>query len=278
MTILIALIAALACSLGLYAVLPWRDTKTGTLRVMGLQDERTLIETRSQARTLVRRAFPQLSHWLYWARVRGEWVGWTEETIVAAQLGVGVATLVLVRMLQLPSSPLVIAFVSLSFIILINRLHSGYQHAARQVAQDLPMVAMAIATVAERGVPPEQALRRISEVTAEGTLVSRWIAEVLSTHPASLPLSDWLAEQAQRSGISSLVSFALTLQSLSRRGQGVNEFYTLAQQTVNSYVASVQQRVKQLDNQMSLLVSVFFFLPYVALVAAPLLQGVMSIL
>ena len=278
MTILIALTAALACGLGLYAVLPWRDTKTSTLRVMGLQDERTLIESRSQARTLVRRVFPQLSHWLYWAHVRGEWVGWTEETILAAQLGIGLATLALVRMMQLPATPIVIAFVSLSFIILINRLHSGYQAAAHQVAQDLPMVAMAIATVAERGVPAEQALSRISEVTAEGTLVSRWIAEVLSTHPVSMSLPDWLAEQAQRSGIPSLVSFALTLQSISQRGQGVNEFYTLAQQTVNGYVSSVQRRVKQLDNQLSLLVSVFFFLPYVALVAAPLLQGVMSIL
>ncbi|HHS97359.1 MAG TPA: hypothetical protein ENK08_05590 [Chloroflexi bacterium] len=224
------------------------------------------------ARTLVRRVFPQLGRWLYWEQVQGRWRGWTEETVLAAQAGLGLAALGLALAARLPAL-LSTALVTLASVALVNRLHSRFQEARKRIEQELPLVAMALATTAERGVPIAAALRHLAAVEGETVLFPRWLTNAMASCPAATPLTEWLREQARRSGIPALVGFAGTLHTIEQRGRGHEELYTLARQVTNAYLAGVQRRVKQLDDRLSLAVGLFYFVPYVILVVAPVMAG-----
>ncbi|HIE38154.1 MAG TPA: hypothetical protein EYP77_03635 [Anaerolineae bacterium] len=273
MALIVGVMAALAVGLGTYALLPQRDPRAAVRQVAGLEGRAALVAARARARTLVRRVLPQLSRWLYWEQVQGRWQGWTEETILAAQAGVGLAALALVYLAQIPASLLSVALVTLASVSLVNRLHSRFQDARKRIEQELPLVAMALATAAERGVPIATGLRHLAAVEGE-TLFPRWLTGAMASRPAAVPLTEWLREQARRSGIPALVGFAGTLHTIEQRGKGHEELYTLAQQVTNAYLAGVQRKVKQLDDRLSLVVGLFYFIPYVALVVAPIAAGV----
>lgn len=271
MTWIAALLVGIAAALVVYSILPRRDYRAAARQIAGIRDD-SVAPVRVRARTLVRHVFPQLSRWLYWAQIQGNFRGWSEETVVLAQATMGLAGLGLALLLQLP--PLfAAALVGFSSVFIANRLHSGFQSAQRRVEQELPLVAMALATTSERGVPIPVALRHLAALEGKQTLAPRWLTHVLASCPAAVPVLEWMQEQARRAGIPALVGFAGTLRTIEERGKGHEELYTLAAQVTGAYLAGVQRRVKQLDDRLSLAVGAFFFLPYVALIAVPVLFG-----
>ncbi|HEY77437.1 MAG TPA: hypothetical protein G4O00_14870, partial [Thermoflexia bacterium] len=261
MALVVGAMVTLAVGLGVYALLPQRDPRAAVRQVAGLEagGQATLVAARARARTLARRVFPQLSQWLYWEQVQGRWRGWTEEAVLVAQASIGLAALALVYLAQIPASLFSVALVTLASVSLVNRLHSRFQDARKRIEQELPLVAMALATTAERGVPVATALRHLAAVEGKGVLFPRWLTNAMASCPAAVPLTEWLQEQARRSGIPALVGFAGTLHTIEQRGKGHEELYTLAQQVTNAYLAGVQRRVKQLDDRLSLVVGLFYF-------------------
>lgn len=208
---------------------------------------------------------------LYWAQRSGAWLGWDEVSFTGLRL----AGATLGLLLMAPSSPaLAVAGVVLGGwlpgLLLAGRARRG----ERAFRRELPHLAHLLAMLVASGLSVAQALERIA---AQPGLASGWFAEGLAQARGQRPL-EVLLRRAQETGIAELANLIAQLGELERTGTGVEVVLEgLATDMSTAYRAEVLRRAKAIGSQLILPILVFYLLPYLVAIGAPMAASILGL-
>jgi Flp pilus assembly protein TadB len=230
---------------------------------------------------LIPNYFKQLESNLYWAAfVSKAWVGKTPAWVIGRQLlmaaGLGGAAFWLLR------QPLaLVAGAFAGWMLMAADLGSTADGVRKRIAQEMPEFLQLMAAESASGAGLDTVIARSAE--GEG-YVAAWLRRVLSiAHGRSLfPTGESgeegvLFQEARRSGHSYLISFAVQL-GFAVQGTQVREaLVTLAKQFADTYIGHAEMRAEQLAEKLGLMVSIFYFLPFLVvilvIVGLPIMQA-----
>ena len=217
---------------------------------------------------------------LYWAAFNDpSWQGkspaWIvgRQVLVAVALGAASATL-------LGSSLGLLVGAGLGWILMQADLAGKAEQVRRRITLELPEFLQLMAAESASGAGLETILSRA--VQGEGSLPA-WLRRVLGIArgrellPSAQSGEGVLLQEAERSGHSDLVSFAVQM-GFARQGTQVRDTLThLAVQFSDAYVGQAEIRSERLANSLGILVALFYFLPFLLVIliviGLPLVQA-----
>ena len=215
---------------------------------------------------------------LYWAQLDGKWLGWSEVEFWSLRLAVIVVGLFLGGVLGRGN---VVTTLGLPFALLFfldARLKAPANRAMRQVERELPEIAQMMALLVGMGKPVVEALRMVS---GSKGMTARWLQRTMASKPPDRPLlaevrgeKGFLREEAERSGHSGLINFAVQLDLLKSSGTGADILLgSLAQSVAAEYLGRLEIQAEQIGDKMVMPMLIFFFVPYLVGLMAPLILG-----
>lgn len=214
--------------------------------------------------------FKQLESNLYWAAfVSKSWQGRTPAWVIGRQALVGAALGGAAWWLL--GSPMALAAGAFAGWMLMSAdLDSTAGAVRKRIAQEMPEFLQLMAAESASGAGLDTVLSRAA--LGEG-YVAAWLRRTLDTaHGRSLFPSGEdgepgvLFQEARRSGHSYLISFAVQLGFAVRGTQVRAALTTLAKQFSDAYVSQAETRAEQLAEKLGLMVSIFYFLPFLVVI------------
>lgn len=215
---------------------------------------------------------------LYWAQLEGKWLGWSEVEYWGLRLALMAIGFFAGSALSKGSIVIILGLPFALLFFLDARLKAPANRAMRQVERELPEVAQLLALLVGMGKPVIEALRTVS--SGRG-LVARWLQRTMATRLPDRPLlaevrgeKGWLREEAERSGHSGLINFAVQLDLLKSSGTGADILLgSLAQSVTAEYLGRLEVQAEQIGDKMVMPMLIFFFVPYLIGLMAPLILG-----
>ncbi len=213
---------------------------------------------------------------LYWARFQGQFVGWTGAMFYALVLLLGVGGF-MVGLMLFRNRMLLALLVGLVGVLLpYRRLRKASEGALRQIRRMLPDFADRIALEVVGGATIESALRNVLDYPG---LLGEFLRRCdLEAGTLGARLLDTARRRAGETGIPELLSLFVKLSEIERQGvDAAQRIVGLAQDMRRIYLSGVRERAKALGGKMVPVLLIFFVLPFIALVVAPLLSGVLKL-
>lgn len=215
---------------------------------------------------------------LYWAQLEGRWLGWSEAEYWGLRLALAVVGFFLGSILGKGNVAIVVGLPFALLFFLDARLKAPANRAIRQVERELPEIAQLLALLVGTGKPVAEALRAVS---SGRSLTARWLQRTMAARPPDRPLladvrgeKGWLREEAERSGHSGLINFAVQLDLLKSSGTGADILLgSLAQSVTAEYLGRLEVQAEQIGDKMVMPMLIFFFVPYLIGLMAPLILG-----
>ncbi|GEM_PF-3430431 len=220
-----------------------------------------------------------VDHKLYWAHRAGKWEGWRSIDVWGLSLLAGTTGALLITLLS--GSVLYGGMAGLLlFFYPTQKLDTDYQKVVNEVLRELPGAMHNVALVVESGASIEEALRRVS---VRKSAFSSWLRGVLSKGAVEPIFSNprvgvkgALLKEAERSGSEELVFMAVQLDLIYQRGTNIWELLDeLALKVSEKRWKRMEEKVEGLENKLTLVVTIFFFLPYVVLILYPPFRSIM---
>lgn len=215
---------------------------------------------------------------LYWAQLEGRWLGWSEVEYWGLRLALIVVGLSAGTVLGRGNLIIILGLPFALLFFLDARLKAPANRSMRQVERELPEIAQLMALLVGMGKPVIEALR----IIASGrSLTARWLQRTMASRPPDRPLlaevrgeKGWLREEAERSGHSGLINFAVQLDLLKSSGTGADVLLgSLAQAVTAEYLGRLEVQAEQIGDKMVMPMLIFFFVPYLIGLMAPLVLG-----
>ncbi len=291
MFLLVALLAALWLSYTAYRLVPisaeYWQVRLGTV----LSDEPPVVIplwkqllapfSALALRFTPTRALLQTRTQLYWAQRGGHWQGWSESDVWGLRIALALGGLAYGVMIGSPLATLVAG--AFGFLFPGMRLDSQSERLQRRLTRDLPEFAQLLVLLSATGTSLSEALRRLSE--GEGH-TARWLRETLALaagKPLFTPLSAGdvgvLRQRALESGHLPLINLTVQLDLIEQKGVGARELLNdLADTVAGEYHAAVETRANALGSKLIFPVMLFYFLPYLFALLAPLMGGVAGLI
>ncbi len=220
---------------------------------------------------------------LFWLQLDGQWTSWTAEEIWAVRLAGAVAGS-LIGLLQPPGLLRILPAVIL-FLLPGQMLSTAYEKTSRRVRRELPEFAQSIALQAAIGKGVLEALTNLLEAD---TSLSRFFGWAMATCPKGTPVLNphiddpqpgWIVRQAQTAGLREVISLAVRVEQVARRGVEVDLLLNdVAELAASDYNAEVAARAQQLDNQLSVPLTLGLFFPYIALLILPFVSSLNALM
>lgn len=229
---------------------------------------------------LIPRYFKRIESDLYWASFSApSWASKTPAWIVGRQALMAAALGALAAWTLESSLGLLLGGFA-GWSLMRADLSAKADRVRKRISQELPEFLQLMAAESASGAGLDTVLARAAQ--AEGALPA-WLRRVIAiAHGRSLVASretgsGILLKEAETSGHSDLVSFAIQL-GFARQGSQVREILTrLATQFSDAYIGQAEVRTERLANTLGLLVAVFYFLPFLVvilfIVGVPLIQA-----
>lgn len=213
--------------------------------------------------------FKQIESNLYWAAfVDKSWQGKTpawvtgRQVLVAAALGG--ATWFLLR-----DGFAMGAGLFAGWMLMAADLNSTADRVRKRISQELPEFLQLMAAEAASGAGLDTVFSRVSQ--AEG-YTAAWLRRVLSiAHGRGLFPTSEIGEgvlllEANRSGHPYLISFAVQMGFAVKGTQVRESLVTLARQFSDTYIGQAEMKAEQLAEKLGILVSIFYFLPFLVVI------------
>jgi Flp pilus assembly protein TadB len=209
---------------------------------------------------------------LYWAQLAGGWSGWSAGDVwalrlVLAGLGLGYGLLWASK----PIAGAGAGAVGLFFPSM--RLHGQAEKTRRRFLRELPDAAQNLALLAAVGVSVGEALRRLAE--GQG-LVSQWVRETLALAAGQQLLSSSeqeggvLRRRAEESRLPALINLAVQLDLVQRSGTSAGQLLgDLATNVAQGYESEMAERAEKLGATLVFPTMIFYFIPYIVAILAP---------
>ena len=291
MFLLVALFAATWLSYTVYRLLPvsaeYWQSRLGTILSDDPPVERPLWKqvlapfSALAMRFMPTRALLLTRTQLYWAHREGHWRGWSESDVWGLRIALALVGLAYGVMVSSPLAAIVAG--AFGFLFPGMRLDSQAERLQRRLTRDLPEFAQLLVLLSATGTSLSEALRRLSEGDSH---TARWLRETLALaagKPLFTPLGaseiGVLRQRALDSGHMPLINLTVQLDLIEQKGLGARELLNdLADTVAGEYHAEVETRANALGSKLILPVMLFYFLPYLFALLAPLMGGVAGLI
>jgi hypothetical protein len=213
-------------------------------------------------------------HHLQWTHLGGFFTDWTIGGLVSRAVMYGMAGVIYAVLVDAPvfwlTVPVLFAF---PFI----RVRSKAREVKKQVRRALPELATLVAAEMTAGNAADQALARASELTGPlGHLLSRAMAEGRTTGKAlfsrSREIKGVVVTYLSDLGMPELMAFASQLDLVASKGAAGPELMeNIARGLAREHRMRVMKAAEELESDLVLPATLFFFLPFVAAIMIPLM-------
>ncbi|MDW8029267.1 MAG: hypothetical protein RMK94_12845 [Armatimonadota bacterium] len=212
-------------------------------------------------------ADPALADDLRLIQVFGKMRAWRPEDLAAARLALalpGLAFLVLGPRALFLALPLALA----GYLLPRNHVAGEAERLRRQLFRETPDAAETLAFLVSLGLPVDEALRRMAEGRSA---FARLLRAGIAACPPGVPLAAHLSEWVRFTREPSLAQLFHRLGEIARRGVGDRTLLgDLASAAAAAYEAGILARAERLDATLTVPVGLFYFLPYLGLILAPM--------
>lgn len=216
---------------------------------------------------------------LRWAQRGGQYLGQSLGGVVFQGLLFAGLSLLVVLVNPAPVSFLLPVG---AFAYPLVRLRSKANTVRKRVFRTLPETAALIAAELAAGTAPDVAVARASAIPGPLSMLLREAVEVSRSSGRPLfsrkPISGALVEVMGASGFPALHAFGSQLDLVASKGvAGAALMAEIARALGQEYRAKLQSEVEKLDSRLVLVVALFFFVPFVALLLFATLGPVLAI-
>ncbi len=218
---------------------------------------------------------------LPWAHLGGKWMKWQAEEIIGLSLaGAGIA--LAMGLVAFNGGLIALAVAGLGFYIPVLLVRSAANDLKRIFRRQLPEMVQVIAAEVGAGASIETALARLADSpTVVGLIFSDLMAR---TRGKALFSTDDHAEPALQTAaahwnVSELTSLIAQLNLVHRRGvYGAEVLSALAKRTATTYLGERERKAESLENDLLMPLTLFFFVPFLAMVLGPIFAQLFSVL
>lgn len=216
---------------------------------------------------------------LKWAQRGGQYVGQSLGGVVFQGLLFAALGALVLLVNPAPAAFLVPAG---AFAYPLVRLRSKANTVRKRVFRTLPETAALIAAELAAGTAPDVAVARASAIPGA---LSVLLGEAVETSRSTgrplfsrKPISGTLVEVMRESGVPALHAFGSQLDLVASKGvAGAALMSEIARALGQEYRAKLQSEVEKLDSRLTLVVAMFFFVPFVALLLFAALGPILAV-
>ena len=290
---LIALLSALTAGSLAYAV-------TGGLSLSGSLVSRKLKNVSGQGREettwrkigLRARRSPSLGRYLPigrveadlpWAHLSGKYRTWQVDEIVGASL-VGASLGLIVGLVAFEGGLIALAVAGLGFYIPILLVRSAANDMRRTFRRQLPEMTQILAAEVGAGSSMEKALERLADSpTAVGLIFGDVLARAKSEGKALFSSEEnsdcGLVDAAAYWRVPDLTKLVAQIDVIHLEGvYGAQKLSSLARRVATEYLGERERKAESLENDLLLPLTLFFFVPFLAMVLGPIFVQLFSVL
>jgi len=210
-------------------------------------------------------------HKLYWANFAGSWLGWNEVELWTLSVVLAVVAAVVFM-----SDPLIaLMSAAIAGVAPTVLLGNVARQTERAIVRELPDALYLLAAMVSANIVLPDALRRLTEYRG---VLARWLAIALArSHGGNMVAA--IRAEAEQSGLPRLMALATKLELIEARGAAgsSNLLRALADDQAREYEREAERRAKELGNELLVPMMLFFFMPYLIVIGAPLLANILSL-
>lgn len=216
---------------------------------------------------------------LKWAKIGGYYTTWTVGGMFFRGVGLAILTIGLIFVFN---GPLVAWFLSLVMIILPYVFVRGKaEDTKRQVKRLLPETVTVIAAEMDVGSTAAQAVSRAAELPSPlGKILYQAVAKATQGGKAMFShgsVQGILVEEIEKYKMAELTRFALQLDRVASKGVDASRVMVdIAKGLAREYRSHVQQTAANMDTELLIPMTLFFFLPFIVSILMPVMTAFIS--
>jgi tight adherence protein C len=218
---------------------------------------------------------------LPWAHLGGKWKKWQAEEIIGLSLagaGIGLA----MGLVAFEGGLLALAVAGMGFYIPILLVRSAANDMKRLFRRQLPEMVQVVAAEVGAGTSIETALARLAD---SPTVVGQVFTDLMARSRGKTLFSTddhteaALQTTAARWDVPELTNLIAQLNMVQRRGvYGAEVLSGLAKRTATVYLGERERKAEALETSLLMPLTLFFFVPFLAMVLGPIFVQLFSVL
>ena len=215
---------------------------------------------------------------LFWAQIGGYYPGWTVGGMFVRGIAFALAIALFSLVLQLPLFAwLIVAFAFFAPYFLVKG--KGIK---KNVKRLLPETATVIAAEMDAGATAGQAVERAGELPGPlGAVLSEAVSKARQSERAMFSRGvnpGVLMEELNQHGMPELSRFAMQLDRIAAKGvDAPRVMVEIAKGLAREYKSMVQAASTNMDTELLIPMSVFFFMPFLAALMIPILLSLLEV-
>ena len=254
-----------------------RVERSATSRVKRMVSDKSLSVFDRSGEKIAKRLGVSMESWqilLDWAQLGGHFLNWTVGGLFARSSVLAMMSLIYILMFKAP--PIAWLLVPLSLLIPFMQLRGRANDVKKQVKRLLPETATVIAAEMDAGSTAAQAIGRTAELPGPlGVILSDAVAQAtqsarsMFSHGSNAGI---LMEILSKWELPELTRFAMQLNRVAEKGVDAPRIMTdIARGLAREYRSHVQQTAANMDTELLAPMTLFFFLPFVVVILAPVI-------
>ena len=218
---------------------------------------------------------------LYWAQVNGDYENWTVGGMLVRGLVAAVVVALIILLFKLPFYSW--ALVPFGIFVPYMLVNGKATETKKLVKRLLPETATVIAAEMDAGSTAAQAVGRAGELPGPMGVVlngavskSRQSDRAMFSRGASKGI---LMEELGQHGLAELSRFAMQLDRVAAKGVDASRIMIeIARGLAREYKSQIQQTASNMDNELLIPMTLFFFLPFIVSILIPIMVSLTSAL
>ena len=218
---------------------------------------------------------------LYWAQVNGDYKNWTVGGMLVRGMVASTAVVLLIIFMRLP----LYAWLLVPFgLFMPNMLVNGKaKETMKLVKRLLPETATVIAAEMDAGSTAGQAIGRAGELPGPlGKVINDAVSQSRQSDRAMFSRGSskgLLMEELGKHGMAELSRFAMQLDRVAAKGVDAPRIMVeIARGLAREYKSQIQQTASNMDNELLIPMTLFFFLPFIVSILVPVMVSLSSAL
>ena len=211
---------------------------------------------------------------LYWAQVSGEYTTWSVGGMLVRGLLAALAITILILLFGLPYFAwLLVIFAIFMPYLLVNGKATETKKLVKRL---LPETATVIAAEMDAGSTAGQAISRAGELPGPlGKVINEAVSQARQSERAMFSRGaskGVLMEELGRHDLPELSRFAMQLDRVAAKGVDASRIMIeIARGLAREYKSQIQQTASNMDNELLIPMTLFFFLPFIVSILVPLM-------
>ncbi len=217
---------------------------------------------------------------LYWAQIGGSYMGWSVGGMFVRGIAFSLAIALFNLILKLPLFAwLIVIFALFAPYLLVN---GKAEEVKKNVKRLLPETATVIAAEMDAGATASQAIERAGELPGPlGAVLSGAVGKARQSERAMFSRGanpGVLMEELNQHGMPELSRFAMQLDRIAAKGvDAPRVMVEIAKGLAREYKSMVQSASTNMDTELLIPMSVFFFFPFLAALMIPILLSLLEV-